>query len=1165
MLNGGRMKSPGCPPQHSLHHSAEAGDDSPSCLTPMPVATPSRSCVSSRFGKKFDWRGLAKAVLSILVAALVPCGIASAAFIDENGNGISDIWELKNGVSGLNPNDDNDSDGALNWQEGVAGTNPQDANSRPPTPAVAVVSGAVTLTWKSVAGKAYRVQTSATLANGASWSNLGAVMLSDGSDLTASFGTGSSVKEFFRLVVTDFDSDGDGVNDWEERQLGFDPFRPDTFNTGLGDRQVILNALASANTISVTTMDATATMAFGDTATLRFTRAGNVNPLSVTYAIGGTAVPNIDYSTLSGTVAFPLGGNTVDVIVAIKPAATIAAQKTVIVTLSENSAYVLSTPASATVTLSPLPGPGQVVEEMWTVYDGYSGLDDVPFTTPATSLRTLSLLDTGTDVGDYYGGRIRGYITAPTTGNYTFWVAADDVSDFSLSTNDQPANLVRRCYSDNYTNYQEWNKYPSQKSDLIALTAGQRYYFEARVREYGGGDHLTVGWLKPGQTGTQPSEVVPGSVLNAYTAPYNPPGLTTLFFAPLNREPGVTNSASGIASLRLSQDESLAVVTVNTSGLSGAATALNLRGPAIPGQTGPVLINLLASAPQADGTYIWQIPAASVPILKSGSMYASVATAANPSGELRGQLGRSAATGTFTPPADPPPLPTTLPTANEAARFLTQATFGATAADIALVQRDGYAAWIDAQFAMPANFHSAVIDNVLSSGQPINRDTTQEAFWKTAVTAPDQLRQRVGLAFSELMVISDQDGGIGNQPYALSGYADTLLRHSFGNFRDLLEAVTLSPAMGLYLDMLENDKANPVTGTVPNENYGREVMQLFTIGLVKLNPDGSIVLDGNAKPIPTYGQSEVIGFSTVFTGWNFAQDGLNWDYVQENWRQPMKLVPAHHDPASKRLLDGLVLPIGQTGEQDLKDAHDALFNHQNCGPFIARSLIQRLVTSNPSPGYIYRVAKKFANNGSGVRGDMKAVLKAILLDYEARSATSIANPNFGKQREPMLRVATVYRAFNARAYNNRFQFSTYNLSPDFGQAFLDAPSVFNFFSPFFSLSGELATAGLMSPEYQITTDTTAISSSNNIRDRISAVRTSMYPSSIGLDLSAQVALASNPAALVDSLNTLMLAGQMSAGLRAQLINAVTAQSSPLQRAQTAVQLLATSPEFCVQK
>ncbi len=1092
--------------------------------------------------------------------------MARAAFIDENGNGLSDIWELKYGVTGLNANDDADSDGALNYQEAVAGTNPLDPNSRPPTPTVTMANNAVTLTWKSVAGKAYRIQTSDTLANGASWSNLGTVRLSDGSDMTATFGTGSGVKQFFRLVVTDFDSDGDGVNDWEERQLGFDPFRADTFNTGLGDKQVILNMLAATNVVSVDVVDGNATKAFGDTATLRFTRAGNLNPLAVPYTVSGTAVPNTDYNALSGSVIFPLGGNTADVVVTVKPSATITSQKTVTVTISANSAYGIGTPASATVNLSPQPGPGQVIEEMWPVYDGYQGLDDVPFTTPAVSLRTLTSLDTGTDVGDYYGGRIRGYITAPTTGNYTFWVAADDASDFWLATDNQPANAVRRCYSDNYTNYKEWNKYPEQKSGLIALTAGQKYYFEARVREYNGGDHLAIGWLKPGQSGTVPSEVVPGSVLTAYTAPYIPPGLTTLFFAPLNPESGVTNSASGMVSLRLSQDETLAVVTVNTSGLTGPATALNLRGPANVGQTGPVLTNLLASTPQSDGTYLWQIPAASLSILKSGSMYASVTTAANPSGELRGQLGRAAATGTFTPPADPPPLPTTLPTANEAARFLTQATFGPTSADIAIVQRDGFDAWIDAQFAMPASFHSAVIDTVVSSGQTISSQTSQEAFWKTAVTAPDQLRQRVALALTEIMVISAQDSGVA-APYSLSGYADTLLLNCFGNFRNLLEAVTLSPAMGVYLDMLQNDKANPVTGTVPNENYGREVMQLFTIGLVKLNPDGTVVLDGNGKPIPTYGQQEVIGFSTVFTGWNFSQFGFDWDYVPENFRQPMKLVPAHHDPAPKRLLDGLVLPPGQTGEQDLKDAHDVLFNHQNCGPFIARSLIQRLVTSNPSPGYIYRVAKKFANNGSGVRGDMKAVIKAILLDYEARSATSLTNPNFGKQREPMIRVATVYRAFNARAYNNRFQLYTYDLSPDFGQAFLNAPSVFNFFSPFFSLSGELAAAGLASPEYQITTDTTAIASSNNLRNRIATTKTPMYPYSIGLDLTAQVALAGNPAALVDSLNTLMLAGQMTAALRTQLINAVTAQpaNAPLQRAQMAVQLLATSPEFCVQK
>ncbi len=1093
---------------------------------------------------------------------------ARAPALDANANGYSDVWEMIYNAQNLNPFADDDGDGFTNLQEALAGTDPRDPSSHPPVPLAAFANNSITLTWKSLAGKAYRVQTTDSLAAGAVWTNLGNVLLADGSELTTTFGTGSGAKKYFRILVSDYDSTGGGVNDWEKLQLGFDPNKLDTFNTGLGDKQVILDALASTNTVNVSSPDGIATKAFGDTATFRFTRTGNLNSFTATYSIGGTASPGTEYIPLSGSVTFGVGKNVVDVAVTVGPGATITAPKTVTVTLNASGLYAAGQQSTATITLSPLPSAsGQVVEEIWTGISGYSGFDDVPFEAPANTSRLLSQLDTGTDTGDDYGARIRGYVTAPATGAYTFWVAADDVADFSLSTNDQPANLSRRCYTDSFTNYKEWNKYVTQKSSSIALTAGQRYYFEAKLREYSGGDHLTIGWLKPGQTGLVPSEVIPGSVLSPYAASFNPTGLTTLFFAPLTREPGVTSAASGFASLRLSPDGTVAIASVTTTSLSGPATALNLRGPAGPGQTGPVLSNLLASSPQSDGSYVWQLPAAAVSTLKAGNVYVSVTTAANPAGELRGQLGRSVGTGSFTPPPDPPALPGGLPTANEASRFLIQATFGPTSSDVAAVQRDGYPAWIEAQFHLPITFHSAFIDGVASSGQNLGGDSTQEAFWKAAVTAPDQLRQRVALAFSEIMVISDKDGGLSNEPYALSGHFDTLLRNGLGNFRQLLEEVTLSPGMGLYLDMLQNDRANPVTGTVPNENYGREVMQLFTIGLVKLNPDGSLLLDSNSLPIPTYGQSEVIGFSTVFTGWNFAQDGLNWDYVRDNWRQPMKLVPAHHDPAPKRLLDGVVLPANQSGTQDLKDALDVLFNHQNTGPFIARSLIQRLVTSNPSPAYIYRVAAKFADNGQGVRGDLKAVVRAVLLDYEARSATSLANPNFGKQREPIVRLATVFRAFNARAWNNRYQLPTYAIGPNYGQAVLDAPSVFNFFSPFFSLPGEIATAGLHSPEFQITTETTAISSSNDLRDRVTDVKSSSSPSTIGFDLSAAAALAANPAALVDSLNTLLLAGQMSAGLRTQVIDAVTAQpaSNALLRAQTAVQLLATSPEFCIQK
>ncbi len=1091
------------------------------------------------------------------------------AVIDQNGNGISDIWEMVYGASGLNPFADDDGDGFTNYQEAIAGTNPRDPNSKPPVPQLAIANGAITVSWNSVAGKAYRVQTSDTVDAAALWTNLGGPLLGDGTVLSATFGVASGAKKFFRITVSDMDSDGDGVTDWEERALGFDPYRPDTFNTGLGDKQVILNALASANTITVAVVDGVASKSPLDTATLRFTRAGNLNAVTSAYAVTGTAVSGTDFLPLAGSVSFPLGKNSVDLVVQVAPGATLATAKTVIVTLTTGSGYTIGSPASATVNLSPTPAAGQVIQEIWNGVTGYSDLADIPFTAPPTSARLLSTLEIPLNAGDDYGTRVRGYITAPTTGNYTFWVAGDDVAYFYLATDDQPANATLRSYTDSYTNSREWGKYPTQKSALIALTAGARYYFELQHREYTGGDNAAVGWLKPGQSGTVPSEVVPTGVLSPYIAPATPTGLSTLYFGALLPQAGAPPAAAGFATVRLAQDQSVAIVNLSRAGLSGAPTSLSLRGPAGFGQTGPVIAEFAAATPQADGTFVWTVGSpAAIAALKSGLVYALVATAANPSGELRAQLLLNAGAGTFTPPPPPPTLPNTPPTANEAARFLVQATFGPTNQAISDVQRDGYAAWVEQQLNLPPTFTLPILEALATSGQNIGIDAFQEAWWKNVVNAPDQLRQRVVFALSQIMVISDNDGTLGNEPFALASYYDVLGKNALGNYRQLLEDVTLSVGMGIYLDMLGNDKPNPVTGAQPNENYGREVMQLFSIGLQKLNPDGSLRLDNASQPINTYGQTEVIGMAHVFTGWNFAQNPpYGWDYLSANYRQPMTLVPGHHDTGAKRVLDGVVLPANQTGEQDLKDAHDMLANHANTGPFIARQLIQKLVTGNPTPAYVYRVAQVFANNGQGVRGDLKAVIRAVLLDYEARTATNIPNVNFGRQRDPIARLATVYRAFNGRAYNNRYQISIYDVGRDFAQAALDAPSVFNFYSPFFARSGEIASAGLVSPEFQITNETTAITSSNNLRDKITNVVSAAAPTEVGLDLSAPAALAGNPATLVDSLNTLLLSGQMSSGLRTQVINAVTsvAASNPLGRAQTAVQTIATSPEFCVQK
>ena len=414
------------------------------------------------------------------------------------------------------------------------------------------------------------------------------------------------------------------------------------------------------------------------------------------------------------------------------------------------------------------------------------------------------------------------------------------------------------------------------------------------------------------------------------------------------------------------------------------------------------------------------------------------------------------------------------------------------------------------------------------------------------------------------MVVSANGSGMYQHPEAMATYWDLLANDAFGNFRQLIEDITLNPAMGDYLDMVHNDKPNPQRNTEPNENYAREIMQLFTIGLYKLNQDGSQQLDVNGQPISTYDQDVVEGYAHVFTGWYWYQSSApTWNYVPPNYRQPMMAFPEHHDTGAKVILNGVTLSAGMTQAQDLQAGLDAIFNHSNVGPFIAKRLIQHLVTSNPSPAYVSRVAAAFANNGSGVRGDMKTVIQAVLLDSEARPTTS--GDSFGHEREALIRLANVYRAFNASAASGKLVVNNSNFN--FGEAPLYAPSVFNFFSPFYSQVGPIQNADLVAPEFQITTDTTVITSANKMRSAVYQQPSTGNPDAIVLDLSAQTALASNPAALVDSLNTLLMSGQMSSSMRNIVINAVTQipPANTLERAQTAVHLIVTSPEFVIEK
>ena len=333
------------------------------------------------------------------------------------------------------------------------------------------------------------------------------------------------------------------------------------------------------------------------------------------------------------------------------------------------------------------------------------------------------------------------------------------------------------------------------------------------------------------------------------------------------------------------------------------------------------------------------------------------------------------------PPPPPPPITTA-----EAFQFLNQSTFGSTQAEAQNVINSGIEFWIDQQLLQIASLQLPHLRNAPPPQFPFQLQPDRVDVWfRNVVNGNDQLRQRVAFALSEFMVVS-QLGALRNLPFALADYHDLLAINAFSNYRTLMAEVTLHPAMGVYLSMLGNEKPDAALNIRPDENYARELMQLMSIGLVELNLDGTIVRDAQNQPVPTYNQQVIEGFAHVYTGWNFA-GAPSFDLARPNafnQTAPMQLYPSHHDTGEKLLLNGVTLPAGQTGDQDLAAALDNIFNHPNVGPFVSIRLIQRLVTSNPSPSYVARVATVFNNNGQGVRGDLGAVVKAILMDEEAR-------------------------------------------------------------------------------------------------------------------------------------------------------------------------------------
>lgn len=681
-----------------------------------------------------------------------------------------------------------------------------------------------------------------------------------------------------------------------------------------------------------------------------------------------------------------------------------------------------------------------ITREVWSGVSGVN-ISDIPLNTPATVTNFLGSLEGIDNYGDNYGERIRGYLTAPATAKYTFWLAASDSAQLWISNDGEPQNKVLRAsVSPNGTGIHQYNAQAKQKSSWLSLVAGQRYYVEILHKAgVGTNDNWSVGWLQdPTGTNNTPGGVVPGYLLGRHfdKPPAYIPG--TLYSANMLAQPGIASSGVGTATLRLSADEATAVLNYHASGLTSAVTGRHIHTDPYLSKPSTIIFDIDEATPQPDGSFIWNISAVSPysvdeirEIIKEGKAYINIHTANNPSGEIRGNFTAADGSPTFTPPPPPPAWLDDHGTTNGASRFLAQATFGSTLADIASVQALGFDGWLSNQFLLPATHHLPNIYARINPdpSNPYPGTTVFNTWWQNSITAPDQLRQRVAFALSELMVVSEA-GVLGDNGRALADYYDTLLDYSFGNFRELLEAVTLTPAMGRYLDMLGNAKGNIATGVHANENYAREIMQLFSVGLYRMWPDGTLILDSNGELVPTYDQNVIMGFAATFTGWGYwqanqANGHLPLNFTgNANYTNPMVLVPSQHDLGTKLLLDNVVLPQAwgtQTistnsdydtyGQTNLEMALDNIFYNENVGPFVCRQLIQRLVTSNPSRDYVYRVVQKFNDNGFGVRGDMQAVIRAVLLDYEARSTDLLNKPGYGKLREPLLRVTAAARAF----------------------------------------------------------------------------------------------------------------------------------------------------------
>lgn len=585
----------------------------------------------------------------------------------------------------------------------------------------------------------------------------------------------------------------------------------------------------------------------------------------------------------------------------------------------------------------------------------------------------------------------------------------------------------------------------------------------------------------------------------------------------------------------------------------------------------------------------------------SKTSLAAVSTIALATAACGGGGGSGGGTGTPPPTGGggggaPAPTVLTPETDAQAARFALQAGLSVSTGDILELRSEGFERWLDNEINQTIErsaeqFLSGIGFEAIDDEQWFFRsDPADYMIWNQLLTGRNSVRKRVALALTEFFVVSVNSIQIWPST-SIGAYWDILKNGAFGNFRDLLEAITLNAAMGVFLNTLGNQKADPNTGRVPDENFGREVMQLFSIGLFELNIDGTERLDGSGNPVETYTNEDVTGIAKVFTGYNYSYEGNitfqspadrpNLDIPEARLlRNPMTAdntlqIPDRGDQHSleEKSFLGTTIPSGTGAAESLAQAMDTLFNHPNVGPFFGKQMIQRLVTSNPSPAYVQRVAEVFNDNGNGTRGDLRAVFKAILLDDEALSAQSLEDPTFGKLREPILRFAQWGRTFGAASESSAWLMRDLSDRSRFlGQSPLRSPSVFNFFRPgFIPANSQAAERDLLAPEFQLVNETTAAAYVNFMERTIDGRGGWMFD--VKATYTDELEIVTDTDALIDRLDLLLSGGQLSQDTKTTIADALNAQTvtdtssdeDKLAQVHRAVLLVMVSNDYLVQR